>query len=271
MNNEIKLEADPVRLQASVYDTSRHVAWWLVPGCLQSVGKCPRSIPREMKPARSSNSSCSVLYHVNGVVRLRDDTLHDITGSRGPGRLDIKFVEPMFRAWPSVVYGWPIRSRWVHGPHSLIISELSHRDRIVPNVQTRWLPQLKPVTGSGDWKRGDLVRPLCDASSMAIALRDWFCLPMKIIRSMAPSVLVAHRDQFGHGEKVKQLPMIGITLATHAIGSDHAIQAQALEVSASTRVFANSLVRRGRGATPATWLRVSIAAPKRKQYRQHLM
>ena len=144
-----------------------------------------------------------VVYHVNGVVRLRDDTLHDITGIAQVRGWDTRFVEPMFREsdLPLFTADQSALDEYM-GPAHLSSASFRIVTALFQMSKRGWLPQLKPVTGSGDWKRGDLVKPLCDASSRGNCIARLILSPHEDHHvAWRLAVLVAHRDEFGHGEK----------------------------------------------------------------------
>ncbi len=143
----------------------------------------------------------SAVYHVNGVVRLRDDSLHDIMGI---AQWDTSFVEAMFREsdLPLFTPGQPALDEYM-GPAHLSSASFRIVTALFQMSKRGWLPQLKKVTRSGDWNRGELVKPLCDASSRGNCIARLILSPNEddhvLVWRLA--VLVAHRDEFGHGEK----------------------------------------------------------------------
>jgi hypothetical protein len=148
----------------------------------------------------------SVVYHVNGVARLRDDILHDITGiAQVRGGWDTKFVEPMFQKseLPLFKADQPALDEYM-GPAHLSSASFRIVTALFQMSKRGLLLQLEPVADRRDWKRVDLVKPLCDASRGGNCIARLILSPHEdhdIIWRLA--VLVAHRDEFGHGEKAE--------------------------------------------------------------------
>jgi hypothetical protein len=168
------------------------------------VNACDRFPPRDETREIFQLLVASVVYHVNGVVRLREEILHNITGiAYVRGRWDTTFVEPMFRKskLPLFTADQPAVDEYM-GPAHLSSASFRIATALFQMSKLGWLPQLKPVTGPRDWKRGDLIEPLCEVSSRGNCIGRLILSPLEdhdVARRLA--LLVAHRDEFGHGEK----------------------------------------------------------------------